>query len=128
MNKHDRMIDRIIKQGENLNNIFNTGIDHLTLCKQLHRLEVKGHNITVNYCNGSIESTEFEFEKLKDNIMDKVNKILDFKNKKIPLFFNSDPRGCCLKIDDKFVRDNNIKIYTDMGGYGIIAPDLREDL
>jgi hypothetical protein len=32
-----------------------------------------------------------------------------------------------LKIDDDYVRKNNIDIYKDFGGYGIIAPDFREE-
>ena len=48
------------------------------------------------------------------------------------IFVNRDPRGCALKIGDDFTRDwNNSmlkvgreEIYTDMGGYGLIAPDL----
>lgn len=126
MNKHAKMIDRIIKHGENLNNIFNTKIDPIKLCKQLRRLEIKGSKISEDYCNGYIDNIE-KWENLKDDILNKVNKILNFSCMNIPVFLNSDPRGYCLKIDDEYIRNNNIKIHTDFGGYGIIAPDLTEE-
>jgi len=37
------------------------------------------------------------------------------------VFINGDPRGYALKIKDEFVRENNLTIYQDWGGYGILA-------
>jgi hypothetical protein len=31
-----------------------------------------------------------------------------------------------LKIDSDWVHDKGVSIYTDMGGYGILAPNFRE--
>lgn len=50
------------------------------------------------------------------------------------LYINRDPRGHALKLDDAWVRDFNQTQYaaklpalhTDMGGYGILAPDLNQ--
>ena len=125
MNKHERMIERIIKHGQNLNNIFDTMYNPLDLCKKLRRLEVKGSRVAEDYCNGVIDLEKLEI--MKEDLLKKVNKILDFQSKNIPVFLNSDPRGYCLKIDSKYVRKNNIKIHTDMGGTGILSPDLSED-
>jgi hypothetical protein len=44
------------------------------------------------------------------------------------IFANGDPRGYALKIRSEYVKNNNLDIHRDWGGYGIIAPDLREDL
>jgi len=41
------------------------------------------------------------------------------------VFINGDPRGYALKINDKYVRENQLRIYSDMGGYGIIAPEFN---
>lgn len=44
MNKKERMYKQIKEHGENLNAIFNTGIDNVTLCKKLLRIERKASN------------------------------------------------------------------------------------
>lgn len=48
------------------------------------------------------------------------------------LFINRDPRGYALKLKDGWTRNYNhslkcirCTIYSDMGGYGILAPDLN---
>ena len=45
----------------------------------------------------------------------------------VPIFLNGDPRGYALKIPDDYVRDNDLNIHRDWGGYGIIAPDLADN-
>ena len=40
------------------------------------------------------------------------------------IFVNGDCRGYALKIFDDYIRKNDITIYRDWGGYGIIAPDF----
>jgi hypothetical protein len=120
------MYERIREHGDDLNRIFNTGIEAVALCKKLRRLEVKGNKAALNYGNGSINIGQFEKEEAKTlKLLGKMlwyNKIPD-----VPVFFNSDPRGYALKIDNQYVRDNKIKIYRDWGGYGIIAPDLTNE-
>lgn len=45
----------------------------------------------------------------------------------VPVFLNGDPRGYSLKIEDNWMRERqNLRLHRDWGGYGIIAPDLRE--
>jgi len=55
--------------------------------------------------------------------MKSVRKILNRED--IPILFNGDPRGYTLKINSGTVRSKNLNIAQDMGGYGLIAPDLR---
>jgi hypothetical protein len=45
----------------------------------------------------------------------------------VPVFVNGDPRGYALKIQDEYVSENSLDIHRDMGGYGILAPDLSDD-
>jgi len=123
MNKRDKMYAEIKKHGENINTIFNTGIDPILLCKRLRRYEHIGTQANTDYCNGIIDISEWE--KRIEKLVLQVNKILK-NTKKIPVIINGDPRGYCLKIDDKYIREKKIKIYTDMGGYGILAPDFSE--
>jgi hypothetical protein len=44
----------------------------------------------------------------------------------VPVYVNRDARGYALKIKDEWMRDNRVTLYSDWGGYGIIAPDLIE--
>jgi len=124
MNKKERMYNEIRTHGDNLNKIFHTDIDNISLCKKLFRLENKGNRIALDYCNGNIK--EDDFDTGKEKILKSVDKILNFTKLNIPVIFNSDPRGYALKIEDEYIRINNIAIHRDWGGYGILAPDFRE--
>ena len=123
--KKSRMYDRITEHGENLNKIFGLDEDPVALCKRLLRLENKMTRVNTDWVNGDI--SEEEQDKVEKQVLAAVDKILGYKAKKIPVFVNTDPRGMALKIKDDWVRSNRDKyrIYTDMGGYGIIAPNLR---
>jgi len=122
-------LKQIIQHGENLNAIFNTGLDPLVLCKKLRRLENKANQIAVHYCNGTggINSENWE-EKCKP-ILDAVNKILFAYSYNVvkaqSIFINGDARGYSLKIKDSYVREKKLNIYRDMGGYGILAPEFN---
>ena len=113
------MYENILKHGENLNRIFNTGIEPLTLCKKLFRLENKAHKLSTDYCNGVIDCEQWEEE--TQLILNKVVKILGAKND-YNFFVNGDCRGYALKMFPDFIKDK--KIYSDWGGNGIIAPDF----
>jgi hypothetical protein len=128
--KKERMYQAIEKHGANLNSIFNTAFDNVTLCKRLHSLEVKLHKFAEDYCNGVMTEENYDIE--ENVIAKKVAKILGRKVSTAdgvptyPLYFNRDPRGYSLKLDDEYVRDNNLDIHKDWGGYGILAPDFSE--
>jgi hypothetical protein len=115
------MYQQIEKHGNDLNRIFNTGLDAITLCKKLHSLEKKANKLATDWCNGVINSENIDSH--INPILNKVYSILG-SNPVVPIQFNGDARGYALKISDKVVRENNLQIYTDWGGYGIIAPDF----
>lgn len=123
MNKKDRMYQRIAAHGTNLNLIFDTGLEPIALCKKLRRLEVKASTNSEAYCNGRYD--EVKYQRISEEIEAKVDNILKFKSKAIPVFINGDPRGYALKIKGEWVSAQNINIERDWGGYGLLAPDLR---
>jgi len=138
MTKKEKMYQEIEKHGKNLNNIFHTSKDNISLCKSLRRLEVKAHHATTCLCNTNTlhltelnrytgynvdQTTEEEQDIFFDKIIKSLEKILGKKHiDKVKI--NYDPRGYALKIRDNYIKENNIKIYQDWGGYGILAPDF----
>jgi hypothetical protein len=122
MNARQRMNEQILTHGENLKTIFNLTGDAVKIAKQVHSLEVKAAKVALDYCNGDIEMEGKEY--LEEKLLSQLDKVLNFSAQAIPVFFNGDPRGYTLKIDDKYVRDNNLAIYLDWGGYGILAPEF----
>ena len=126
MTKKELMYQEIEKHGNNLINVFSlpADTDPVKLCKKLRRIEKKAENLAVMLCNGAIDSEEMD--KLEKPLFTLLEKILAFSYRKIPVFINRDPRGYALKIKDNYVRENNLTIHRDWGGYGIIAPDFRE--
>ena len=121
MNKHEKMKGQIIEHGNNLNIIFNTGLDAYKLCSKLHSLELKAHKIALDWCNGENGVTTDNIDFFVDPILKKVNAIL---KPKFEIYFNGDARGYALKISDKIMKEHNLKLYTDWGGYGILAPEF----
>ena len=128
-----KMYQQIEKHGNDLNAIFNTGLEPVTLCKKLRRLELKANRIATDWCNGVIDTDNIDTH--IEPIMKQVYKILNNgiynddrpHQKKVPVFFNGDARGYSLKINDAYVKTLNTQgksIYTDWGGYGIICPDF----
>jgi len=126
--KKQTMYENIIEHGKNLKRVFNldSSIDEVKLCKALFRIENKAHSIATQFCNYGCED-EKQQEKIINNILNKVDELLNFKNQNIPVFFNGDARGYTLKIDSDYMRDNKIyPFYSDWGNYGIIAPSFKE--
>lgn len=117
------MYARIEQHGNNLNAIFNTGIEPVKLCKSLLRLENKANNIAVKYCNGDIDMETAQEQAA--NILRAVNKLL-LINEKHPfnIYFNYDARGYALKIKDYDMIAHGINLYRDWGNNGILAPDF----
>ena len=124
--KRDIMYARIAKHGANLIKIFKlpASTDPIALSKKLRRLEVQGNYLAERYANGAINETEFDIESAL--ILKKADAILGFRKKGIPVYFNGDPRGHALKIDDSYVRAKDLQIERDWGGCGLISPDYSQ--
>ena len=118
----------IAKHGENLLAIFPkaTERDPVNLCRKLRRLEAQAAVIALRACNGPGYPNEDDEEKLCDAVLDKVDALLGFRKAGVPVFVNLDARGYSLKIDSDYVRDNGLKVHTDWGGYGILAPEINK--
>ena len=129
-NKKIEMYARIKKHGEDIKKIFSlpASTDPVKLCKSLRRLETEAQTIQTTHGNGFYEVAANKeaqlFIKLKALLMPKAT-VEDFL--KFGIFLNTDPRGYALKIPDEIVREKNLTISRDWGGFGIIAPDLNED-
>ena len=133
MTKKQLMYEMIEKHGANLNEIFKTGYDNISLAKKLMRLETKAHRLATDFCNGqdnlgnSIDCSNIDY--LEAKTLDKVCDILNIdKDNTCPIFINIDCRGYALKIHDIYVKEHNLEVYKDWGGYGILAPDFREEI
>jgi hypothetical protein len=118
--KRERMYEAITQHGTKLQALFGLSGDPVELSKKLHSIEVKAHRYAEQECSGEIEQSD-ERDK---QILDAVDKITGFRAKGIPVFLNGDPRGYALKIDDAYMRQHNVDLHKDWGGYGIIAPDF----
>jgi len=128
MKKADK--EEIYKQikahGTNLLNIFPKAAenDPVKLCKKLNTIERKARWRATEYCNGTYQDNkEGDKMELDDQKQIKaINKILGNKQSNIKILINWDPRGYALKISTEQAQE--MTIYRDMGGYGIIAPDF----
>ena len=128
--KRDLMYARIAKHGERLLVIFPnaTEDDPILLCKKLRALEIRAHAVALRLCNGQEYPGGYdEVDSIMDRILDQAKELLGAAEY-APIFINRDPRGYALKINDKYVAKNNLNITRDWGGYGIIAPDLTQEL
>jgi len=122
MNKKQEMYERIEKHGKNLNQIFHTSLDNIALCKKLRHMERKAHQLATDYCNEAMNTEKWT--ETSEIILEKVDKVLQFRRQNIPVFTNSDCRGYTLKIKSEYMVDKELELYRDWGGYGLIAPDL----
>ena len=117
-----KQYEAIKKHGEQLNAIFHTGLDPVTLAKKLRRIESAAHKLAEDACNFlSMESPEYN--KRHSRIEARLKLVLGIAEK-VPVHINMDPRGYALKIDDEYMRAHNLQLHRDMGGYGILAPEF----
>jgi hypothetical protein len=119
---NSKMYAKIENHGNQLNAIFNTGIEPIALCKKLHRLELKANRIATDWCNGVIDSENID--RYTEPIMQLVRKILGTK---YSIVFNGDARGYALKIPSKVMAEHNLKLHQDWGSNGIISPEFNND-
>ena len=115
---------RIRMHGEQLNAIFHTGLEPVTLCKKLRRIEGAAHKLAEDACNFlSMESGEYGKRRVR--VEQRLQALIDCN--KAQVLINMDPRGYALKIDDEYMRKHNLKLATDWGGYGILAPEFDKN-
>jgi hypothetical protein len=124
MTKKEAMYKRIEKHGNDLKMLFGVDGDAIKLCKSLRRLEVKAHRLATDYCNGENGVDSENWDSLCAPILKRVSKILNPENADVEIFVNGDARGYALKIlfDDTDCRRH--EVFTDWGGFGIVAPDF----
>lgn len=117
--KKERMYQRIAEHGRRLLVLFPDALEHdpVRLCKRLRRFQTQIDSVTVDLCNGAISRDEGN--ELLDDYHERVAGYLASER----VWVNRDPRGYALKID---LADGE-HLSRDMGGYGIIAPDLSDD-
>jgi len=100
--------------------------DPVELHETLVGLEEEAGKIATAHCNG--ELTEEVYEAESTAIMERVNELLGNHHPEhpVPIFFNGDPRGYTLKMNDDYVTACEPRICRDWGGYGILAPNISE--
>ncbi len=111
---------------DNLKVLFpniNPALSYHALYKKLRAIENRFTRMSIKACNGDITAEELEAEDIKAF----ANLILILGHGGAPIYINQDPRGYALKIPDAWMRENRDKnLHTDMGGYGIIAPEISD--
>lgn len=117
---------RIIDHGMQLLAIFPlaTVRDPIKLCKALRRLETAAHAFAERLCNGPEYPQEQE-DKIENQILDRLEALLQWRSTGVPVFVNRDPRGYALKIGDSWMTAKNASLHRDWGGYGILAPEIE---
>jgi cell wall assembly regulator SMI1 len=99
-------------------NTINSGPYAYDVWEKLNRLENKAHRLTTLLCNECTEQEQETAEKNLELIENKVKKLLTIPD----IFINMDCRGYALKVKEQTARE--LKMWQDMGGYGILAPEF----
>jgi len=121
-----RLYERIEAHGEELLRLFPgaTIKDPIRICKRLRSLESAAHSNAVRHCNGDI--SQADSDAFRSVLLERVRLLLGDVDGAV--FVGGDPRGYALKIRDDWTRAHAPRMHQDWGGYGILAPDLREGL
>jgi hypothetical protein len=88
---------------------------------RLRIIENRAHRFAERVCNEDVSDIE---QDRHDTAV--INAIARLFNGTLPpgFFINGDPRGYALKIEQP--NDKRVISFTDWGGYGILAPDLKD--
>lgn len=92
--------------------------------RRVRRAECRVTTANELSCEGRISETRLE--KIRKGALNNVLKC--FQNPDLiaaDLFVNGDPRGYALKLK---LEDRRVDLYTDWGGYGIVAPEPNANL
>lgn len=128
----------IVRHGETLLRAFPNATEKnpVALCKKLRRIENSLKRPLTDCCNGengvTCEMVDAICERARVCLKAVLGVTGEHELKASSLFINRDPRGYALKIDSDWVRQFNQTqyaaglhaFYNDMGGDGILAPDL----
>lgn len=87
--------------------------------KRLAFLETRGHMLAEAYCNGDLESDEYE--RRQSRVKAAVAKAVPHLEGKF--FLNGDPRGYALKLKEEVSKEFP-GAHRDWGGYMILAPEF----
>lgn len=95
------------------------------ICRALRRHEVWLSRWAELDCSEPIMGRlRRRYEREEDRRMACVRRLLGI-DEFFPVFFNGDPRGYALKIEDSWMRSHpDAKLHQDWGGYGILAPEI----
>lgn len=145
-----KTLEAVTKHGNSLLAAFPNATEQNTvaLCKKLRRIETVAHRAATDYCNGTpchavagrvfhFGNNETDWDDFCGIIEKRAGKLLGESELKDSGFFvNGDARGYTLKLSDDWTRRVNaawrelgnpeLQIHTDMGGYGILAPELDD--
>lgn len=121
------MYARIKKHGEDIKKIFSlpADTDPIKLCKKLRQYEIKAQRVQDIHAAGQYEEAAREESILLVGLV--VLLLKQTNGNEFGIFINMDQRGYALKIPDEIVKEKNLTIHKDWGGFGIIAPDLNEN-
>jgi hypothetical protein len=92
------------------------------LYARLHRIEAEAHSFAERECNEQLP--DGASERKDASLLKRLDALLGFREAKIDVFINGDPRGYALKISDACMRAKGLDLYTDMGGHGLLCPDF----
>jgi len=134
-----KTLEAVRKHGETLLALFPCceEKDPVALCKKLCRIESAVSRPILDYTNGDGGVTLDMVDSATNCALIRLGNLLCADSKLIKftgIFINRDPRGHAIKLEEEPTRTFNAGRYaarlpalcTDMGGYGIIAPDLTE--
>jgi len=124
--KKIKMYARIKKHGEDIKKIFSlpADTDPIKLCKKLRQYEIKAQRVQDIHAAGKYEEAAREEALLLVGLV--ILTLKQTSGNEFGIFLNMDQRGYALKIPDEIVKEKNLTIHKDLGGFGIIAPDLNE--
>ncbi len=124
MTKKQLRDETVLKHGLKLKHIFpNATLGPVSLYEALLRIEKRAHRLAEREC--SEDMPDGYVEKTEANILGDLDAILHYtESGSAPVILNGDPRGYALKIDSGYVKRHKLDIYTDWGGYGILAPEF----
>lgn len=136
-----KTLEAVTRHGETLLRAFPNAIEKnpVALCKKLRRIETAVAKPILDYTNGENGVTQDALDHACNMAQIRCGNLLGLDKHGIAmdgLFVNRDPRGYALKIDsdsDWFKDWQGAQyaaklpaLHTDMGGYGILAPDLNQ--